>query len=84
MSGLRRRVRRKADERALSGYKGGKRLSDVVPRIGNESYHVQARRYVRTFKQMQQLRAKLDGHRAPPPGLTTEAPVEVKPGAGTL
>jgi hypothetical protein len=78
-------VRRNADERALSGFKGGRRLEALLPRMPGESYHKQARRYVRTSYQIADIRRRNEKNgRTPPPGFVNEAPVEPTPGAGTL
>ncbi len=76
MSGPLRRVRRAKfrAENEVRGFKRGKALNAVFPRIPGESFPTQARRYVRHTWQMFQLRLATKGHRAPPPGLTDGAP----------
>lgn len=59
MSGFNRKVRRAktfAQGNVLTGFKGGKRLAAMLPRIGNESYATHARRYVRISHQVAALR----------------------------
>jgi hypothetical protein len=81
MSGLARRIKRAQLKEAheMRGFKRGRALNRLLPKVDpRESFHSQARRFVRITAQMANLRRKMHDHQPPPAGMMDRLPLVPK------